>query len=405
MANPIKQTGKKKISNIVTTAIAIAIGVFIIGLLFFKFVPGFGFYVVRSGSMAPEIGVGNIVFTGPVHDVKPGTIITFETGNEIVTHRVYSIDGEKITTKGDANRTPDPSPITMSDIKGVFLFQVPGLGYITQITSTKKGWFLLVIVPAALLAIFFARDILKEAFRNEKKSPVRAAMGQASLSAPEILAVSSGNPDKQTKTAKKSFFSFLMFNSGDRQPVPAAAERPSPVIPIAAGPAVSMNISSEAAYQNISRPEVTSSVSSERKARRPFYSFLLFDDEVQKATATASSAVLEAPAAVRPTVINYPPAPAAAALPETQTIGESPRTAPVSPEAATLSWLEFVRCPLVRVSESQVPSQGPRMAVPAEKVYIKSPNMKLPVVRKSVFSNQIVDEKVKGELRRLLFDY
>ena len=84
-----KSIVKKKVTNIITTGIAIIIGLFIVGLLFFKFMPGFGFYVVRSGSMTPAIGVGNIVFTGPVSNVTPGKVITFNLNSETVTHRVY----------------------------------------------------------------------------------------------------------------------------------------------------------------------------------------------------------------------------------------------------------------------------------------------------------------------------
>jgi len=107
-----KNITKRKTASIITTAIAVVLGVFILGLLFFKFMPGYNFYVVKSGSMIPAIDVGNVVFSGPVGNVTPGTIITFSKNGETVTHRVYSIKDGLISTKGDANKTPDPGTIS-----------------------------------------------------------------------------------------------------------------------------------------------------------------------------------------------------------------------------------------------------------------------------------------------------
>jgi len=85
--------------NYITTGIAVVMVVIIGIFMFFKFVPGYGFYVVRSGSMVPAVGVGNIVFTGPVGNVAVGDIITFDLKGETVTHRVYSIQNGQISAE------------------------------------------------------------------------------------------------------------------------------------------------------------------------------------------------------------------------------------------------------------------------------------------------------------------
>ena len=69
---------------------------------------GYGFGVVLTGSMEPNLPAGSFVI---IHEenFKEDDIITYNhyTGRS-VTHRVIAIDGESITTQGDANRSPDP---------------------------------------------------------------------------------------------------------------------------------------------------------------------------------------------------------------------------------------------------------------------------------------------------------
>lgn len=118
--------------------------------------------------MKPTINMGDIVVTGPTNGtrqgaVEPEKIITYKRGNEVVTHRVLSIEGNTLVTKGDASEDPDPRPVTMSDISGVYLFKIPYVGYLSNFIRTKLGWFLVIIIPALLLVAFLIKDIVKEA--------------------------------------------------------------------------------------------------------------------------------------------------------------------------------------------------------------------------------------------------
>jgi signal peptidase I len=197
------------------------IGLLIVTMIFFKAVPGYNFYVVRSGSMSPAFEAGDLVFTGPAGNILTGKIITFEIGGETVTHRVFAVNGDQITTKGDANKAADTTPITASSVKGSYLFKIPGLGNITSLVSSKKGWFLLVIVPCIILVLFLVKDILKEAFKDEKK---KTAGGTSA----KVIAVAPVAPSEQEKprteavtaaaaekpAARQSFISFLFL--GDR---------------------------------------------------------------------------------------------------------------------------------------------------------------------------------------------
>jgi len=122
--------------------------------------------------MKPAINMGDLIITGPLNgpvngEVEPGTVVTYEYERETITHRVQSIDGTTLVTKGDAVEDPDPWSVTVSDVKGVYLFKIPYVGYVTSLVQTKLGWFLAIIIPAALLVFWLAKDIVKEAFRND----------------------------------------------------------------------------------------------------------------------------------------------------------------------------------------------------------------------------------------------
>jgi len=145
------------------------------GLAFLYFAPDYNLFLVRSGSMEPAIHVGDLIITGPVDgplssEVAPGTVITYEHNNETVTHRIDSIDGASITTRGDAVEDLDPWTVEMSDIRGVYMFKIPYVGYVTSFVQTKTGWFVAILLPAMALVLWLVKDIVKEALKSEKKT-------------------------------------------------------------------------------------------------------------------------------------------------------------------------------------------------------------------------------------------
>src|ERR1017187_8139792 len=96
-----------KIAGWVVTGLIVLI---LAGLAFIRFSPGYSFSLVKSGSMTPAIDVGDMIVTRPVTtaDLQPGTIVMYQHDTELITHRILSINGDTVTTKGDANQHPDP---------------------------------------------------------------------------------------------------------------------------------------------------------------------------------------------------------------------------------------------------------------------------------------------------------
>jgi len=150
--------------KIASRSILVILILIIAALGFIFFSPDFNMYLVRSESMVPTINMGDMIVTGPVSgEVDKGAIITYELNNEVITHRVHSVDGDNLITKGDAVEDTDPWFVSASDIKGAYLFKIPYVGYVTSFIQTKTGWFLSIIVPSALLVLWLAKDIVKEA--------------------------------------------------------------------------------------------------------------------------------------------------------------------------------------------------------------------------------------------------
>ena len=72
---------------------------------------GYETYDIISGSMAPSIPVGSLIFVQPAEgvDIEEGDVIAFRSEGSVVAHRVTAnnvIEGT-LNTKGDANSEED----------------------------------------------------------------------------------------------------------------------------------------------------------------------------------------------------------------------------------------------------------------------------------------------------------
>lgn len=112
-------------------------------------------YVVTSGSMAPSIPTGSVIWVSDINPsmIEEGDVITFSQGSgNTVTHRVVNktMEGGQIgfKTKGDANSEPDPGTVNESQLEGKVSFSIPYLGYISEWMSSSFGLLALVVLPA-----------------------------------------------------------------------------------------------------------------------------------------------------------------------------------------------------------------------------------------------------------------
>ena len=110
---------------------------------------GYSVFSTETGSMSPTMETGDIVIIKIGDEIKENDIITYKKENVLITHRVVSIDGETVTTKGDYNNTED-EPIQKDNIIGKVVF------IINEVEIWKKVFSdIHVIIPIVITVILF----------------------------------------------------------------------------------------------------------------------------------------------------------------------------------------------------------------------------------------------------------
>lgn len=111
-------------------------------------------YVIVSGSMQPELNIGDIAIVKETDslNLKERDIISFREGESVVTHRIEQLqltDTEiKYQTKGDNNNTVDQHLVESSNIEGKMIAKIPYLGYVLIFLQNKY-------VIIAIISIYY----------------------------------------------------------------------------------------------------------------------------------------------------------------------------------------------------------------------------------------------------------
>ena len=139
------------------------------------FVPGlFGYqrYVLVGGSMEPTIHRGSLIFDElvRVRDLRAGDVITYQPpgATKPVTHRIISAKRQKtgspiFRTQGDANAAPDMRTFKLDQpTQARYRFSVPYLGWAFIALGNPRSRFLLLALPALLIALSMFRKLWRE---------------------------------------------------------------------------------------------------------------------------------------------------------------------------------------------------------------------------------------------------
>ena len=135
---------------------------------------GYTFFSVASGSMEPTLYINDVILVKIGNeDLVKDDIITFvNQKDEIITHRVLSIDGNSITVKGDNNNTID-APINRDQVIGKTVKIFPKLSVWQKIFSEPK---ILIVLFITLLLFDFAISYKgkgnESSNKKEKKSSI-----------------------------------------------------------------------------------------------------------------------------------------------------------------------------------------------------------------------------------------
>lgn len=155
-----KKVVKKSIDFTFTVIILLALALLVTNFI------GFKCYVVRSGSMEPEIHAASVAVVNEnvdFYDIEIGDVIAFklQTG-ELVTHRVIDetkIDGiTYLMTKGDNNEVADGYTTNIQNYFGKTMFSIPELGYFVDWFNSVTGKITIVSICILLILLSVLLD-------------------------------------------------------------------------------------------------------------------------------------------------------------------------------------------------------------------------------------------------------
>lgn len=155
----------KAVANTVV-ALVVIIAILLVGVRIF----GLQVFTVLSPSMTPKYPTGSVIY---VREVSPktlqtGDVITFTmSGGISATHRIVEVipsednaDLLYFRTKGDANKTVDPSLVSEKNIIGTPVFTIPLLGFVANFVQNPPGLYLSVAVGLILVVLVFMADVI-----------------------------------------------------------------------------------------------------------------------------------------------------------------------------------------------------------------------------------------------------
>lgn len=127
--------------------------------------------VVLSGSMEPAYHVGSVIYykAAPFEEIAAGNPITFRVGEDgsLVTHRVVEKreSSQEFVTKGDANETADPNPVSYALVAGKASgVSIPYAGYL--VTFGKRP--AVIAVMAGILFLGMLADFTEAGRKGGK---------------------------------------------------------------------------------------------------------------------------------------------------------------------------------------------------------------------------------------------
>jgi len=114
---------------------------------------GYSGAVLLSGSMSGSMEVNDMVIIHREETYAPGDVITFRSGNALVTHRILEDTQYGFITKGDANNAADLQPVPHDQVQGKVVLVVPGVGNVIRWLRSPLGLCVLAITGLAVLLI------------------------------------------------------------------------------------------------------------------------------------------------------------------------------------------------------------------------------------------------------------
>ena len=133
---------------------------------------GYATLTVETGSMAGEINPGDMVLIKDQNEYKSGDVITYlHDGDKVpTTHRIILVNEDgSFVTKGDANNSKDPEPVTKDIVYGKVIKVYAGAGVFSTWVRTE-GWIYIIACLGILGLGLFIISANDEEKKDESES-------------------------------------------------------------------------------------------------------------------------------------------------------------------------------------------------------------------------------------------
>lgn len=168
------QSLKKQKISAFFTAIIIFVSLIMLGIVYAPRALGFQVYSIETGSMAPTLPQGSLIYVKRYLDFESynvDDIVTFSdlSNDTFFTHRIVEIDEDErsFVTKGDANEDTDPSPTDFTFAVGKVEFSIPVLGYVASFLRYRIVKIAVALIYISWLAIEVELIIAERKKRDE----------------------------------------------------------------------------------------------------------------------------------------------------------------------------------------------------------------------------------------------
>lgn len=178
---------------------------------------GYKPFIVLSGSMETEIKRGDLIITKIVDPTKLGVddVIAFRDAEEtITTHRIIDIverNGETyFITKGDNNSSQDQNLVELSDVEGIYIMRIPGIGSMMKSLSEPTTILIIGLGITIIFVISFSisnkkqRELERQEFLEYKRMKEQEEAEKEEKKQPVKKTAKKPATEKKATTSKKS---------------------------------------------------------------------------------------------------------------------------------------------------------------------------------------------------------
>lgn len=151
----------KRFYNILLKIVAVFLIIVLVYILYSRYIQkdkvtkifGYGFLVVLTGSMEPEIQAGELVIIKE-GEYEVNDVITYETEDLLVTHRVIEKNGDEYICKGDSNNEKDLK-VLENQIQGKVVYHSLSLG--TFVRLYLKSFLIIFVIFIIIINFIFSK--------------------------------------------------------------------------------------------------------------------------------------------------------------------------------------------------------------------------------------------------------